>query len=151
MSTTTPNIGMSKPAAGDTDWASEVNGNWDKLDALLKVIDHTWEGDDTNDREIDLGDDYDYIAIWQEEPGAYNADHAALAYAFRSCYGDFYEHATSRCSHDAQGGVAYFFQGKMTGADADKIKLGSIGDSTRGFNQSGYTYRLLGRKFGYAK
>jgi hypothetical protein len=151
MSTTTPNIGMSKPAAGDTDWASEVNGNWDKIDTVLKVIDHTWEGDGTNDREIDLGDDYDFIQIWQEEPGAYNADHNGLAYAFRTCYGNIYEHATSRASHNAMSDANYHWQGKMSGADADKIKCGSGGSSIRGVNYSGYTYRLLGMKFGYAK
>jgi len=151
MSTTTSNIGLSKPEAGDTDWASEVNGNWDKIDTILEVLDHTYEGDNTNDREIDLGDNYDFIQVWLEEPDSYASDHGALAYAFRTCYGVFYEHATSRCSHDAQGSNKYFWQGKMTGADEDKIKLGTIGSSNRGFNESGRTYRILAMKFGYAK
>lgn len=34
MSTQTTNLGLNKPAEGDTDWAGEVNGNWDTLDAV---------------------------------------------------------------------------------------------------------------------
>jgi hypothetical protein len=151
MSTTTSNIGLSKPAAGDTDWASEVNGNWDKIDTILKVIDHTWEGDGNNDREIDLGDDYDLIFIWLEEDSAYNEDHNALAYAFKTVYANFYEHASYRTSHNCQADANYHWQGKMTGGDANKIKCGTGGSSNRGVNYSGYTYRLLGMKFGYAK
>jgi hypothetical protein len=37
MSTPTTNLGMSKPGAGDTDWAQEVNGNLDILDAMAYV------------------------------------------------------------------------------------------------------------------
>lgn len=32
MSTQTPNLSLNKPAEGDTDWAEEINSNWDILD-----------------------------------------------------------------------------------------------------------------------
>jgi hypothetical protein len=38
MSTQTSDLGLNKPAAGDTDWAAEVNENWDKIDDILKYI-----------------------------------------------------------------------------------------------------------------
>lgn len=37
MSTPTTNLGLSKPAAGDTDWAAEINANFDVLDAMAYV------------------------------------------------------------------------------------------------------------------
>jgi hypothetical protein len=150
MTTQTTNLGLNKPAAGDTDWAQEVNDNWDTLDSkvvVVKAIDHTWEGDGANDRVIDLGDDYDFILVWQEEDGAYNTDHCAMPYAFKNCYGNFYEHSTDRTSHNSMTSANSHWQGKMTGADASKIKTGTLGSSIRGTNYSGYTYRLLGLKF----
>ena len=32
MSTTTPNLGLTKPDIGSTDWGTAVNGNWDIID-----------------------------------------------------------------------------------------------------------------------
>ena len=38
MSSQTPNLNLNKPAEGDTDWATEINANWDKLDPLEKLV-----------------------------------------------------------------------------------------------------------------
>ena len=43
MSSSTPNLNLSKPDAGDTDWASEVNGNFDILDEAIGT-EHTDDG-----------------------------------------------------------------------------------------------------------
>lgn len=115
--------------------------------ALLSV-DHTWEGDDVNNREIDLGDDYDWIFIYYEESAAFGVDHLALAYAFRTVYGTFRQIAgVTAMLSDAQVSADSYFQGKMTGGDANKIKLGTVGSSSAGTNVSGKTYRLIGLKF----
>lgn len=113
------------------------------------AIDHTWEGDGTDDREIDLGDDYDLILIFLEESKAVNVDHLALAYAFRTAYGVMpnTSAAPNPVRHYSMAAADAFFQGKMTGGDADKIKLGSSGGVTSGVNVDGETYRLVGMKF----
>lgn len=38
MSSSTPNLGLNKPDEGDTDWASEVNANWDVLDTAMVPV-----------------------------------------------------------------------------------------------------------------
>ena len=43
MSSSTPNLNLSKPDAGDTDWASEVNWNFDTLDTAVGT-EHTSGG-----------------------------------------------------------------------------------------------------------
>ena len=43
MSSSTPNLNLSKQDAGDTDWASEVNGNFDTLDTAVGT-EHTSGG-----------------------------------------------------------------------------------------------------------
>ena len=37
MSTQTPRLSLNKPTAGDMDWASEINHNWDVLDDAVVV------------------------------------------------------------------------------------------------------------------
>ena len=37
MSDETPKLNLSKPAEGDTDWAGEINANWDTLDDVVIV------------------------------------------------------------------------------------------------------------------
>lgn len=34
MSEQTPYLGLNKPTEGDTDWATELNANWDKIDDI---------------------------------------------------------------------------------------------------------------------
>lgn len=34
LGTTTPNLGLCKPAAGETNWTAAINGNWDTIDSL---------------------------------------------------------------------------------------------------------------------
>src|SRR5438128_8728199 len=36
--TTTPLLGLCKPAAGETPWTTAVNGNWDILDSLQAAV-----------------------------------------------------------------------------------------------------------------
>jgi len=120
----------------------------DSSGGLEKAIDHTWEGDDNNDREIDLGDDYDFILIFLEESKDQIDNHLFLAYALRTCYGLAWNTATSIVRNRTMAPVDILFQGKMTGADANKILLGSTGNSDAGTNSSGWTYRLIGFKFG---
>ncbi len=52
MATTTPNLGLYKPARGDVDWDTEVNLNQDRIDALFVArADILWvavDGDDTD-------------------------------------------------------------------------------------------------------
>src|SRR5215831_19793101 len=33
--TPTTNVGLNKPAQGDTPWDATINGNWDKVDSLF--------------------------------------------------------------------------------------------------------------------
>lgn len=116
---------------------------------VTKVIDHTWEGDDGDDKEVDLGDDYDFILIFLEESRDANTDHFVMAYAFKNVYGAFSEEgpALNHTSHKSMASTNNYFQGKMTGGDADKIKLGAVGADQRGANYTGWTYRLIGFKF----
>jgi len=115
---------------------------------LAQMIDHTWEGDNTNDRVIDLGADYDFILVFLEETKAENVNHLCLAYAFKDVYGAFYEDATGvRTQHESMVASAASWQGKMTGANTNKIKLGSNGGANWGTNYLNYTYRLIGFKF----
>jgi len=118
------------------------------VNSQLVVKDHTWEGDNTNDRVIDLGDDYNLILIFLDESKAENVNHLALAYAFKTVYGSFFEDSTGvRTQHESTAAANAGWQGKMTGADVNKIKLGSNGSANYGTNYLNYTYRLLGLKF----
>ena len=121
-------LGLSRPASGSTDWFSAVDGNWAILDALnlgkvSKAIDHTWEGDNNDNRVIDLGDNYDWIEVYVEEAYAASSYFIALARAFRTSYGTIWAASSDdlRCFSMSSGNNAW--QGKMTAADANKIKL----------------------------
>ena len=149
MSTTT-NLGLTKPDAGDTEWASDINTNWDTLDsnvAVVKAIDHTWEGNDNNNREIDLSDDYQRVEVFYEEPGSDSQDHLAMAFAFGTCYGFFQQESGKHCNNFCMSSANSAWQGKMSGADQNKVKCGSDGSYARGTNYNGKTYRLCGMKF----
>lgn len=142
------------PAIGDKYFASDTlrsffytGAAW-KAMTVEKAIDHTWEGDNTNNREIDLGDDYDFILIHVEEDHASNSDHPGLAIAFRSLYGLFYNLASGTyVRHLSMATTNVNWQGKMFGGDITKIKLGSTGNAAIGLNLTGQTYRLIGFKF----
>jgi hypothetical protein len=109
-----------------------------------KVLDYV--GDDANDREIDLGDDYDVVLVIEDSNVA-TANHLALAYAIRDAYGVFfYFSSTPAATHRCGSGGSQYWQGKMSGVDANKIKLGIGGASPYGTNASGVNYRVLGLK-----
>jgi hypothetical protein len=117
--------------------------------AVEKVIDHTWEGDGSTNRVIDLGDDYDLILVWREEDDDTDTDHPAMAYAFGTCYGHFMNQSSpAAAAHRGQAGLLsnQSWQGKLFGGDANKIKLGTSGAGNT-FNGSAKTYRLVGFKF----
>ncbi|MHC4713644.1 MAG: hypothetical protein ACYTAN_10310 [Planctomycetota bacterium] len=130
------------PGGAEDDLGNELGNG-----GVAGSVDHTWEGDGSNDRPIDLGDDYDLIFIFLEEPAVAAANHPAMAYAFREAYGHFYEDSLSKAIHLAMSSADPYWQGKMTGGDATKVKLGSGGGSTIGVNAVGKTYRLVGIKF----
>jgi hypothetical protein len=77
-------------------------------------------------------------------------DHLNMGYAFRSCYGAFFEWGGTchDCRNRTMSTADVYFQGKMTGADASKIKLGTSGSDAVGSNKDSWTYRLIGLKFG---
>ena len=59
MSTQTPNLSLNKPAEGDTDWAAEVNANWDTLDDAVGncwVEIGSYTGDGSTGQAISLSD-----------------------------------------------------------------------------------------------
>jgi len=119
------------------------------LGILSKVFCDTYEGDDSNDRVLDLGDDYDFVVVSLEESKTIGVSHLGMAYAVRTTYGLFYEDSVSGATrHRSMALTDLLWQGKMAGADANKIKLGSDGSSDQGTNNSGWTYRILAFKFG---
>lgn len=142
------------PSIGDT-YSSTDNGKhyyWNgsawKRGLVETVVDHTWEGDDANNREIDLGDEYDFIQIFEEEAKASNVDHLGMAWAFKTYYGGLYNiGGSSDVRHTSMASTDVQFQGKMTGVDSTKIKLGSSGNLAQGTNFLNMTYRLIGFKF----
>lgn len=109
-----------------------------------KILDYT--GDDANDRDIDLGDDYDIVLIF-EDSNLVSANHLAMAYAVRDVKGCFIQVGSSTSvSHSTGSSSDTYWKGKLTGADANKIRLGGNGASPYGTNASGVDYRVLGLK-----
>lgn len=142
------------PAIGDKFFATDTfqsffytGAEWIR-GSLEGMIDHTWEGDDADNREIDLGDDYDFILIFTEESKASTVDHLAQATAFKTYYEvRWVLGAAAHMDSETMAAANVGFQGKMVGGDSTKIKLGSTGNNTLGTNKSGITYRLIGFKF----
>lgn len=100
----------------------------------------TYAGNGAANREITLDDDYTAGLIFQESPRAATT-HGAMAHFTETCFGCFIAHAATDMRHYAQSGTIYF-QGKV--ASTNKIKLGSEGAPLeRGFNWSGWNYRIL--------
>ena len=113
-----------------------------------KVLIRDYVGDATNNREIDLGDDYQEVHIYIADSFAINADHLAEVYAIGTVYGVLYNSgSTSTVRHSTMASGNSRWQGKMTGGDANKIKLGSSGASAGGSNASGVNYRIIAKKF----
>lgn len=106
-----------------------------------------WTGDDANDREIDLGDDYDLVLVFAQSAFG-SAERLGTAYAVRAFYGIYYNDTTNYIKHLLGAIADTYWQGKMTGADANKIKLGSSGASQEGCNRNTGSYRAVGLKLG---
>lgn len=109
------------------------------------TVDYT--GDGTNNREIDLGDDYDLVLIFLVGTDP-SGNHMALAYALRTgVWGGFrFLWGSQWIRHDSGANIDNFWQGKMSGADANKIMLSAVGDDQYGTNRTGRDYRVLGLK-----
>ena len=131
-------------AAGAAVWMEFTAGSR----IVEEAIDHTWPGDGTDDRVIDLGADYDMIRIWNEESRYYDVDHAVEATAFKTFYGILYQDGVAEKTKHKQLAVANgTWQGKVAGGGGTTIKLGSNGTTATGLNVSGETYRLFALRF----
>lgn len=111
-----------------------------------KTLVDTYTGDSTNSRELDLGDDYDEVHICLLRSIGATTGHLAEAYSIGAAFGVFYVSGGNEVDHEAGSLGGDRYQGKMTGADANKIKLGASGGSAYGTNKSGWTYRIVARK-----
>ena len=114
-----------------------------------KFLRKTYTGDGTNIRQIDLGDDYDVVEVRIKDgnrgPGL---GQLVLAWASGTSYGVTRHDGGSQKVLASLGASANAsFKGKMTGADANKIELGTSGTWDQGTNQSGVDYEVLGWKF----
>ena len=142
-----PSAGFTHYNVADGKTYQYTGSAWVEL--LGAVLIRKYTGDDTNDREIDLGDDYDYIEIFADESKTRTVDHLVRAWALLDDnYGIIAEDgaASDARSYVHSNGDSRF-QGKMTGGDVNKIKLGSAGSTLNGTNASGHLYVIFGRKF----
>jgi hypothetical protein len=113
---------------------------------VAKSIVVDWAGDETDNRVIDLGDDYDLVLVF-EDTDVGSASHLAMAHALQTVYGVFiHDNSTTATLHRTGSGGAAYWQGKMSGVDANKIKLGSDGSDVHGTNAFGISYRAIGLK-----
>ena len=108
---------------------------------MTKVLIDTYTGNGAANREIDLGDDYDEVHIYLDTSKQYDVLHLAHAYAIRTTYG-----AENHQYHRSGASANLIFQGKMTGADANKIKLGT-GATDESTNRNTWVYRIIARKY----
>lgn len=114
---------------------------------VSKVIDHTWTGNNANNRVIDLGDDYDFILIIMETNKGPTSRGPGLFWALWTAHGGISDYTGSYAQTFAGTGADTMWQGKLTGGNANKIQLGSTGSLAWGTNCNGYVYRLIGFKF----
>ena len=146
-------------AFGQKTVASELNLNdlaeksynslTDKPDVTPAITDtliYDYVGDNAANRVIDLGDDYYEIHIYTLDVFAHTTDHFCEAYAFGTdCYGIFSNKSTPAAYHNANTGN--YFQGKMSGGDINKIKLGILGSDDAGTNRGSVNYRIIAKKW----
>jgi hypothetical protein len=127
------------PGGAEDELGNELGGDG------TVILDHTYEGDGTNDRLIDLGDDYDQGWIFMEEVLAGNVEHMALAHWFEDTYGVFENVAGGPTRHHAMSGGSIYFKGKDV--DPNKINVGGNGAAVGGCNTNGRTYRIVAYKY----
>lgn len=113
-----------------------------------KVLIRDYVGDGTGSRIIDLGDEYDEVEILLNESRAENNDSLVRAYALGTFFGTLVVQGSgSYVFRRSMANAVSYFQGKMTGADSTKIKLGNSGPEIRGTNVNGLNYRIIAQKF----
>ena len=113
---------------------------------LAGVLIRDYTGDNTNNRVIDLGDDYDLVVVFGASNAASTTQHGAVAVALGDTFNSMYRDAAD-FFHTVGVSVTTNWQGKMPGADAEKIKLGGVGGAQTGFNNGSKLYRILALKF----
>lgn len=113
--------------------------------ALAAVLVRDYTGDNNNNREIDLGDDYDEILIVPTTAFQVNTNHAIFAWAFGDAHGVLNNLNTSVARHSSGSYADDKFQGKVAGTT--KIKLASVGSNAYGCNASGVGYRIIAKKY----
>lgn len=125
--------------------------NWLKgeFDMISKILNDTYIGDNTDNRIIDLGDDYDEVHIYLETDKNFDVMHLCEAYALGLTHGIFNEeNEIEKTVHRSGSPGDFLFQGKMfTPGDETKIMLGSNGASARGTNNTGWVYRIVAKKY----
>ena len=122
------------------------------MGVLEKVLQRDYAGDSTDDREIDLGRDYTFVRVFgiTADPPGPTWHQPVLGWALADKSGVFSAPGTGvkrlQASVD-NGNDEDLWQGKMTGADATKVKTGTNGAAQRGFNRTGKAYRIFGMRF----
>lgn len=116
---------------------------WVPIPAVTAVMIRDYAGDDANDRILDLGDDYDVVSIIDSGGNTATSNHIVEAVAVRDTYEVLYNNgAAQTVRHSSMAPADTRFQGKMTGVDSTKIKLGSNGTLVDGTNKGGKTFRI---------
>ena len=114
-----------------------------------RAIDFAYVGDGAQNRDLDLGDDYDLVFIWLEESQDITANHLAWAYAFRECYGWAWQGAAADMRHRAMAAANLGFQGKRAAPNNNQVRLGNRVAPAQQVdcNFLSWNYRLIGIKF----
>lgn len=123
-----------------------IEGEVDMIDNIL--ID-TYTGDGTNNRIIDLGDDFDEVYIYLERDIVKEAHGLAQAWAIRQTYGIIFEDFDDKSAAAVMmAGANAYWKGKLyTTGNESKIQLGSAGGNAWGTNKNTWTYRIIAKKF----
>lgn len=115
---------------------------------LGAVLIRDYAGDHANNRVIDLGDDYDRVEIHLRSAKDLNTSHLALALAILTTYEVSVEDAVTRAvEHRTMSFANPYWQGKMTGVDANKIKLAADTTKAGGTNKAGFDYTIIAYKY----
>lgn len=125
------------------------------LAGLVEAISlQVYTGDNTNNRLIDLGDEYDLVIVVLSSPGGAGVDHFQFAYSMPTDFagvllGALWNKGTGDQAQCAAGISANnYFQGIQSGADRTKIKLGALGTTNWGSNFLAWDYIVIAFKFG---
>ena len=139
-------INLASPVAAD-DAATKYYAEYTPI--IKKVFIDTYEGDGTDNKILDLRDDYSEIHIYIEESVG-GGSHFVSAYAIGGTYGlTFMHNSDDENRHYAQASANTLWQGKVFElGHYNEIKLGSSGASSYGTNYNGWTYKIIAYKYG---